>query len=269
MFACTFVFPIRKGAMAAAEEAVWELSAAWWRSGQMIGSPFISARGASIVFRMVVPERASISPASGTDRTRAAWTAFRKLLRFRPRPTFDRLLVAPPVCRCGKPRRSFFSPEPHGPSSPLWCARCRGNVPLHRFGIQDSDTIAGLLAAEEEWEGLYWMWIHSGATEKVGLRQISDPDGEWFRDARGAVADFERAAGVEVYMEVFNAYSSRGNPEGRLCPSCGRRWSRIRAFFGLACHRCRLVALAPWYDSPPPRGWRSPQQRRQGKRRGS
>jgi hypothetical protein len=120
MYSGTIVFPIRKGAMEEASEAIWILSAAWWRSGQVIGDPIVSVRGSSISFRSIVPERTSLSGASGTDRTRKAWRGFRPLLRGRPRMAFERLQFAPPACRCGKPRRSYFSPTPEGPASPLW-----------------------------------------------------------------------------------------------------------------------------------------------------
>ncbi len=260
MFKVTIKLRYKAKRRARAVEAVWSLSAAYHQSGQLVGEKFVSSVRGAFILTGIAQERSSLSSANDSSAVRDSWRDLRPLLLWKPRISWEPLVEPSPTCQCSEIKEIVFDPLPHPltESSPLWCAGCRGWIPLYRFKGGATEVL-DLLSSARIWRGLHWAWMDSKEAEALGWWQIANPDSELSRLIRRRLRAFAKRHRVEAYYSLASQYCTSEGIERSICPGCGRRWANgWGQAEELICRRCRLTTgvssdgqLPVWWEPLP------------------
>jgi predicted nucleic acid-binding Zn ribbon protein len=266
MFKVTLTYLLKKPADNDAIQKVWSVVAGYSRKGQLVGEVLVTLGpvSRSLCVTGMVHERSSLSRKYESRETRNALAELSPFLRKRPTLDRERLAEDGGTCTCTRSTALVFAPEVILGASPLRCLDCWDRRPLYRLRSRSADEDLRELA--RQWISFYWMFMDSGSTEALAWRQLADPESIFSRMTRKRLKGFEKKLGIPVYFELYTHYISRSPdpPEVRICPGCGRRWSRLDEKWR-TCARCRLVSHLP-NERDLPDWWRPLPRHRSAKR---
>jgi predicted nucleic acid-binding Zn ribbon protein len=169
------------------------------------------------------------------------------------RPQIRFLGVVPetaPACRCVKPKGFFLFTTFLHIEPPLRCMNCNGVFPLYRLPPPASGEHSGLLAWKSSYKACDTLQMNCRVGERLGTRQMSDPESELSRLGLEVCREIEHLTGRPTYY-----YLHRGNGRShsaetrRTCLVCGGRWllkTSLHGKFDFKCDRCRLLSNIAW-----------------------
>jgi predicted nucleic acid-binding Zn ribbon protein len=238
-------------------DALEELTGAWWCGGHQWGEALVGARPGALVVVVRAPRPDALADEAASERVRAAWARVRALG------------LGAPVWRqldAGTPVRIAPTTEPGftlfttflDRTSPLAAGSDGRPVPLIDLGLAPP-LREDLLRWADRYQHLDALWLDSGALEVPAYRQLADPAGELMQDGRALAAQVEAACRRPVYVYLLRHYGHDLGEDDRPCPGCGRAWRQERAAddapsaglarFDFRCEPCRLVGhVAPSVD---------------------
>lgn len=237
MYTCTIQFKTgRHSVDEYVDEIVIPFMAALYRNGRILNTVWnpVHSRG-KIMVAGILPENDSLLGCSEADRfTRGIKTGGARVLFGIPNP----IIGSWNACTCDNPGfyvlyTTFLADFP-----PVRCGDCGRPVPLYRFpkvgSEQDYDSI---LSWEREYQACDSLYIHSGAGEQFGLRQICDPESELSREGRAICEALSAGAGVPFFYYFFGPDDDNRSQ----CPLCGGKWTTHDDATYQLCYPCGLA----------------------------
>ncbi len=122
--------------------------------------------------------------------------------------------------------------------NPLYCVRCRGEVPPERLQF-DASLAEAIGAWVSVHDSLYRLWLASGEYEKWAAERLADPLGEVNAQGREIVARLNTI--VPAYYWWFVDSEVIQPEDFQACPICAGQLTDVAKNSFRKCSLCRIL----------------------------
>ncbi|HEV7282663.1 MAG TPA: DUF2310 family Zn-ribbon-containing protein [Pirellulaceae bacterium] len=243
MFVARVSFPVHADNRDAVGDAANDLTACWYKNGQVVDQRIDVYRGMRLDVFVRIAERTSLDHAN--DNVYAAEC------RSRIHPIVPEVEILgsefdpSPICHCSSNSALTLFTHYLSTSPPVSCLDCFGAVPLYRLPHAKDQEHLTLLQWAADYRACDTLQMHCTTGERFAERQLYDASGSLPRNGRNLAADLERLSGIPTYYYLHKMRTrSRESDLTRPCPGCGEAW-RLESplhIFDFRCDSCRLLS---------------------------